>query len=259
MKKFLVPLISLLLLFGCGNVLDKDKSTDKNKTTVESKSISSYSKSSAVKISASISISGTSSDTPTDEMNSDVSKIKKLKVSVYDKDSKLVDTISIEKIDTSIKGEVLRFDNPFVAISEGSTKFKFTFSDDKDNKVLEIEETGTLIAKQLFEVKSEIIQTSIKKDPDGKIDTKKVNVKKIETKNYKTGEFIVGLKEKMDTDKIKSLIEAKDIKVTSVTAGLLNAYTVKFSSPESVAEALIVASQIKDFEYVEQNSIATMI
>ena len=258
MKKLLVPLMSLWLVFGCGNVLEKSKDKDKT-TNVETSSISNYSKSSAVKISASISISGANSDTPTDEMNSDISKIKSLKVSIYDKDSKLINTLSMQKTDASLKGEVLKFENPFIALSEGSTKFNFAFYDDSNNKILETESTSTLEAKELFNVKAEIVQNSIKKDPEAKISSKDVNINKIETKNYKTGEFIVGLKEKMDTDKLKSLIEKSGIKVTSINQGFLNAYTVKFSSPDSVAEALILASQIKDLEYLEQNSIAIMI
>jgi hypothetical protein len=252
MKKSLVILITGLLVAGCGTGVAGNQNNN-NQTSGTGNMTSKYSNSAAVLLQASVNVTGTGVDTPTDEANEKVAKISSATVTVSDEAGKTLNTFRLDKVEPSIKGEILKFDSGFVAIPAGPVKVKFDFNDSANQSLFSTEGKATLKAKTVFNVIGTLEQISVKVDSAGP-ETLNLETKEISDKDYKSGEMIVSIKGDLAEDGLKSLLETNGIKVTSLKKGAIKSYTVQFSAP-SVAEAMIIASQTGKFEYVEQNGL----
>jgi hypothetical protein len=245
MKKKLIAIISGFLVAGCG-------ATMAGNTDTKTK----YADSAAVMLTAVVSIPGTGVDTPTDEANDKVAKIGSASVTVSDAAGKTIDTIKLKKIETSIKGEILKFNSGYIGVPNGSVKFKFDFNDSANKSLFSTEEKADLKAKTVFNINGNLEQVAKSKDPAAP-ETLKVEVSEVSDKSYTSGEFIASLKNEIKEEELKSMLVAKGIKVSALKKSILKAYTVQFTFP-SVAEALILADQTEKFEYVEPNGYVSI-
>lgn len=262
MKKTAIFLVSLFIISGCQNVMaNKPTNTNQNtNTSSKYQANKAYENMSAVELNAEVYIKDTisGSDTPTDEAGDKINALDTAIVSVFTEDkAKFLETLTLKKIDTNLKGQVVRFKLPFSAIKadQGNVKIKIVVTGKNGEISFEGEGSIKLNAKSLYRATLTLIQTSIKKDANA-TPTATVNIDEIKADEYVQNQIVVGstLKE----DELKTLLEKEGVKVTDLKKGFLNNYTVSFSEP-SVAEALIIAGKLNKFEYIETNGIVKAI
>lgn len=261
MKKTAIFLIAFFVISGCKTVMaDKPTNSTQNISTEQYKANKTYENMAAVELNAEVYINDSVSgaDTPTEEAGDALNSLDTATVSVFTEDkAKFLDTITLKKIDTNLKGQIFRFKIPFSPIKtdQGNIKFKIVLTGKNGTVSFEGEGTAKLTSKSLYRVTLNLSQTSIKRDAEAK-PTALVNIDEIKADEYVQNQIVVGsaLKE----DEVKALLEKEGIKVTALKKGFLNNYTISFSEP-SVAEALIIASKLNRFEYIETNGIVKAI
>lgn len=261
MKKTAIFLASLFIISGCQSVM-ANKPTDNQNTSTSSqyKENKAYENMAAVELNTEVYIKDTvsGSDTPTDEAGDKINALDTATVSVFTEDkAKFLDTISLKKIDTNLKGQVLRFKMPFTAVKtdQGNIKLKMVVTGKNGEVSFEGEGTIKLNAKSLYRATLTLTQTSVKKEATAS-PVATVNIDEIKADDYVKNQIVVG--SSLKEDEVKTLLEKEGVKVTELKKGFLNNYTVSFSEP-SVAEALIIASKLNRFEYIETNGIVKAI
>lgn len=254
MKRIVLLAVSSIILFGCGTVTAKVDNS-KPVINVENKE---YQNMAAVNVVGSVRISDImgGSDTPTEEMSEKVSKISKATLSVFDSKSKIIDTYDLKKIDPSTKGEVLRFVGGYRGIPTNAEIFKLVFLTSDNSVIFESQTKSTLKAKTIYDLTGELAQVSTKKDVTGK-ETITINIDEKKPEDYVDKEFLFGMKEDYKEEEIKELLMKNGIKVTELKKGVITA-TVKFSEP-TLSEALIIATKLNKFDYVEPNGVVSII
>lgn len=254
MKKIISTTILSFILFGC--VPSPAKNNDvKTITYTQNKD---YEKMAAINISGIVRISDTvtGSDTPTDEMSEKVSKISKATLSIFDEKSRLINTFELKKIDPGTKGEVIKFVGGYKGIETNANIFRFVFLTSDNSVIYEVESKSTLKAKTIYDVTADLAQTSAKKDvtaPEKLV----LNINEKKPEEYMPNQFLFGLQSDFKEEEIKSLLEKNGIKVTEFRKGIIT-NTVTFSEP-SLPEALIIATKLNKFDYVEPNGVVSII
>jgi hypothetical protein len=258
MKKILTILIISFIIGGCGTTTGMaNNEKDNKKASGESIVKKDYSGFASVELSSSISVGNTVSgaDTPTEEAGKKLSDIKSVTVTISDSKGKELNTVVLNAVNASMKGEIARFSGGFVGVPAGNASIKYIFSDSSKNKLFEGEQKAEFTAKSVFKVSGDVNQVSIKREPQSEGEAK-VSIEKMDEKSYTSGELLLGFKDKMKEEDLKSLLEKSGITITNVKIGII-ANSIMFSSP-SVAEALIIISSLNKFDYVEPNYIASL-
>ncbi len=255
MKKVVSVLVLSLMLVACGTTMAKNNNTNNTTINVDNKD---FQKMAAGEITASVRVteSITGNDTPTDEMSEKTSKITKATISFFDEKMVIKNTYELKKVDPTTKGEVLKFTAGYRPIPTDAVNFKFVLSSSDNSVHYDVEVKGKVTEKNIFKINADLSQLSAKKDvtaPDKIIAT----IEELESKNYAQGQFIYGMDGEMKDEDVKKLFEENGIKVTEIKKGILSS-TVKFLSP-STAEALLIATKMNKFRYVEPNGIVTLI
>lgn len=254
MKKIISATILSFIVFGC--VPSPAKNNDmKQEIYIQNKS---YEKMAAININALVRISQIVSgdDTPIDEMNEKVKKISRATLSIFDPKSVLINTFELKKVDTSSKGEVLKFTGGYQDIDTKANIFKLVFLTSDNSVIFEAETKITLKEKTIYDITGDLIQVSVKRE-DKTPETVKLNIEEKKPEQYAPNQFLFGMKEDFKEEEIKNLLLKNGIKVTNFKKGII-VNTVTFSEP-SLAEALIIASKLKKFDYVEPNGIVSII
>ena len=262
MKKVVSIVILSFMLASCGTGMatnnNNNNNTSNNSNTVTNVDNKEYQKLSAVEVTAVVrvteSVSG--SDTPTDEMSEKVAKITKATLSVFDAKMVLKNTYELKKVDPSTKGEVLKFSADYKGLPTDAANFKFVFSNNDNSVTFETSSKAELKEKTIYKAMAVLEQVSAKKDAAAP-ETASSSVEEFKADNYVKDEFIFGLKSEFKEEEIKDLLQKNGIKISEFRKGALS-NTVKFSEPSSVAEALLIASSLNKFDYVEPNGIVTI-
>lgn len=252
MKKILTVLLTSILA-ACGTNIANSKNDN---TSISSTDIA---KMSAVNLYGVVSISKTTTgaDTPIEEASDNTKKISHLKLSLYDKDSKKeIETFSLDKKDTRLKGEIFRFEAGFKGIKSGDYNFKLSFQDDKNNIVSEKEKELKIDEKKIYDLESSLEQVSINSDEKAPITTDIILTEKEDT-SYEKDHIIISFKKDTEEAKSKELINKMGIKVKDLDKSSLNFYNVTLDNTP-LYEALIRASKDENVEYVEPNGIVSI-
>lgn len=264
MKKFAILALSLLISAGCQTmtpVNSKPQDNSSNQTTKPSefKADKSYENSAAVELFASVSVDDTVSgdDTPTAEAGEKITKITKVNVTFLESESlKLIDTFSLNKVDNSMKGEILRFKGGIKPVAKGKVKVKFAFQNEDGSIAFENTKEQEFTAKSVVQLTGNLTQVSIKKDP-ASVAKVEIEINEMKEDQFVKGEFLAKPKTEMKDEEVKALLEQSGVKVTELKKGSLGTYTVKFSEP-STAEAMILSDKTGKFEYIEVNGIVSI-
>ncbi len=257
MNKLVILLAFSFVITGCATGMANNNMAEKNVTNIVYLN-KDFEKSAAVELSASVNILNTTTgaDTPTDEASEKVSKIANAIVSLFDDKGKFINTFNLKKVTPTIKGEILKFSAGFVPVDIGHINFKFVFSDANDKVFYETSNKIEIKAKSIIKMNGQLNQVSAKKDPQAP-ETLNVNINEMNENSYVPNQLIIGLKDEMKDNDLKSLLEKNGIKVTEIKKGILKNYTVTFSAP-SVAESLIITNKINQFDYSEPNGIVSI-
>lgn len=267
MKKLVILTLTLLVSAGCQtmspvNSKPQDGNSSNNQTSTTPsgfKADKSYENSSAVELIASVNVNETVSgdDTPTAEAGEKIQKITKVNVTFLEKESgKLINTYALSKVDTSVKGEILRFKGGIKPVAKGKVNVKYVFQNEDGSIAFENIKEHEFTAKSVVQLTGDLNQVSIKKDPASK-EQVDISLNEMKEEQFVKGEFLAKPKKEMKDEELKSLLETNGIKVTEMRKGSLNTYTIKFSEP-STAEAMILADKTSDFEYIEVNGIVSI-
>ncbi|MFN8670942.1 MAG: hypothetical protein U0457_02535 [Candidatus Sericytochromatia bacterium] len=262
MKKSFLLAFSLVIFLGCNQKVVNSNPSSNSQNQSEQKTDSykpntDYKDNSALDLIAEVYIKNTTTgkDTPTEEATEAVNSLDTSVVSLFDTNAKLLDSFTLKKADTNLKGQIKRFKLPFVPIKGQQTKFKMNFSGKEGTVFFETEASINIKPKAIYRGVLTLEQISInqKSDEPPKIS---LSVDEIKEDEYVKNQLIIGSDKK--EDEVKTILEKDGIKVSSLKKGFLNNYTVTFSEP-SMSEALIIASRANKFDYVETNAIVKAI
>ena len=254
MKKIISASILSFMLVACGTTMAKN---NKGSTTINVDN-KDFQKMAAGEITASIRVTGSvdGSDTPTAEVSEKVSKITKATLSFFDSKMIIKNTYDLKKVDPGTKGEVMKFSAGYRPIPTDAVNFKLVLSSADNSTTYESEYKGSVKEKTIYKINGDLAQVSAKKDVTAP-DKITLTIDELKAESYVQGEFIYGMKAQMKEEDVKRLLEENGIKVTEIRKGILSS-TVKFSEP-STAEALLIATKLNRFDYVEPNGIVSII